>query len=249
MKKILITTLLIAAVIVPMVYPPFTAEADITSDLVAHWAWDASSSDSSGNGNDATQFGEPVYVSSPKIIGSYAIDLELDTADYFTTTLTSGSTFTWSAWIYAESFSTYHSILTIQAPNYMLFDVDASGNLSIWSSEGGFAGNNLGITGLSTGTWYHLALVREGDSTANGMKAYLNGTFMGAGNTGVWSSSDVIYIGGRQDAGTQLFDGVIDDTRVYSRALSAGDIEELYELGYPPTPPAATDGGTLILFE
>jgi hypothetical protein len=42
-------------------------------------------------------------------------------------------------------------------------------------------------------------------------------------------------LGNRTSTDAFDFNGFIDDVRIYSRALSAGDITQLYNLGYTPT--------------
>ena len=81
--------------------------------------------------------------------------------------------------------------------------------------------------------WLHLV-----GTYRNGVGAclYINGT-LEASNTGVsglinTSGSDPVTIGAQIDNGTlrRLWRGQIDDVRLYSRALSAAEVSELYSL-------------------
>jgi hypothetical protein len=80
---------------------------------------------------------------------------------------------------------------------------------------------------IFTGTWYHVALT-YGDSL---VKMYLNGNLVGS-----WTKSGTlgtdntvgVSIGNQPDgAGDRAFDGLIDDVRIYDRALTASEISEL----------------------
>ena len=212
-----------------------------TNGLVGYWTFDgadtpwtsssaATTLDKSGNNNTGTLTN--MSQSTSPAIGKIGQALYFDGSnDYVSTTLTSGKIFTWSAWFKSASVVTacgYQSIITIPGASYMLMDVCNSAG-SFWSSDG-MGGTNLLVTGLTNNTWYHLVLMREGDSITGGYKAYLNGVYKGQANTGIWSSADVIRIGNRSDV-AQPFNGTIDDVRIYNRALSAGEVADLYTMG------------------
>ena len=79
---------------------------------------------------------------------------------------------------------------------------------------------------LATGIWYHLALVTDGTDVL----MYRNGNSLAvsAGGTSLAPQSANIRIG----KGTSpIFDGIIDEVRIYADALSAADILTLYNLG------------------
>jgi hypothetical protein len=197
--------------------------------LVGYWNLDDGTStiatDFSGNGKTGTLTNGPTWVTGKR---GKAVSFD-GTNDHIATTHVSGKVFTWSAWFKANSFGSYQNIMDIGTPNYMLVLTDGS-SLGFWSADG-MSGSVLGTPTLSTGAWYHVTLVREGDSITNGYKAYLNGSYAGAANTGVWSSSDYFTIGGRVDGQVQYFPGTIDEVRIYNRALSAEEIQLLYTIG------------------
>jgi hypothetical protein len=194
--------------------------------LVAHWTFEegagTTTADKTGNGNTGALTNGPTWSA-----GKYGKAVSFDgTNDYVGTTLTIGKTFTWSAWFKAASFGSFQNIMDVGNPNYMLV-LTSSNSLGFWSADG-MSGGALGTSALSADTWYHVTFVREGDSITNGYKAYFNGAYTGAANTGTWSSTDYFVIGGRTDGQGQYFPGVIDDVRVYNRALSAQEVLNLY---------------------
>ena len=85
-------------------------------------------------------------------------------------------------------------------------------------------------TSIQTGQWYHLVGTYDG-STA---RLYVNGAEDGANSftsTGA-ANSNAVHIGARSDTtGSDQFDGVIDDVRIYDHALSVDEIARLYRLG------------------
>jgi len=182
--------------------------------------------DVSNGGNDGTCVG--MGSSCVFDVGKYGGSIKLDgDNDQITTDLTQSSVFTWSAWFNTlETTSDHESIITIKSPDYILMSLQ---NLrgAFWSSDG-MANVNLGVTGLSTNTWYHLVLVREGDNINEGYKAYLDGQLVGRDDTGVWSSVDVIRIGGREGFTSQRFKGNIDEVKIFDRALLPDEIYQLY---------------------
>ena len=80
---------------------------------------------------------------------------------------------------------------------------------------------------LSPGTWYHAAAIYDGSN----MKLYLNGTEVGStAKTGVPAADAGVnaWIGcNPPSAGSNAFDGTIDEVRLYSRALSETEIFSL----------------------
>ena len=80
------------------------------------------------------------------------------------------------------------------------------------SSDGStYSTNFTGGTALSTGTWYHIAVVRNGST----ITLYINGVSDGTGtfSSTVYSSSSFWTVASRANGGT-FFNGYIDDFRV-----------------------------------
>jgi hypothetical protein len=93
---------------------------------------------------------------------------------------------------------------------------------------------------LVTGVWTHMALVYDGSAVT----IYKDGEAVGSTVIqGPISSNPAVsaWIGGNPPSATSKpFDGVLDDVRVYERALSPAEIWQLALSdpgGTPPTPP------------
>jgi hypothetical protein len=88
---------------------------------------------------------------------------------------------------------------------------------------------DLGTT-LSTGTFYHIAITYN---TGGVVTAYLNGVKVDEDTgvaTSIFNSSSDVYIGSDTGTGSYM-DGVLDETGVWSRTLTAGEVSNLYNSG------------------
>jgi len=87
---------------------------------------------------------------------------------------------------------------------------------------------NLGIT---SGVWYHVAMVRRGVTGAWTAEMYLNGSFAWSGTTSINPGAASVWSIGRSGAyvgpGGTYFSGQLDDQRLYSRVLSPQEIRLL----------------------
>jgi hypothetical protein len=165
------------------------------------------------------------FVNGPTFNSSNQGNIIFDgTDDIINTTYVSSSVFTWSAWFKTDVVSSgYKNIISIPSPNYMLMLLDAStANLGFWSSDA-LGGTNLSTPTISINTWYNAVFVREGNSVTGGYKAYVNAVLYGNANTGTWSSSSILSLGGRTDV-SQFLDGNIAQVSIYNRVLSAAEI-------------------------
>jgi Cellulase (glycosyl hydrolase family 5)/Concanavalin A-like lectin/glucanases superfamily/Chitobiase/beta-hexosaminidase C-terminal domain len=88
---------------------------------------------------------------------------------------------------------------------------------------------------LSAGTWYHVVLVVDRDSLA-GTKIYVNNVNNTSGipniNTVDYSLGAGVSIGRWSGGGGENWDGIMDDFRLYSWALSEDEVRSLYEYGF-----------------
>lgn len=114
-------------------------------------------------------------------------------------------------------------------------DLGPGNNISFLTSPNGALNSNykLEITppqALKAGVWYHLAAVFDAQQQA--MRVYLNGNLIGSrsvpGKT-IHNSAAPFTLGTNFSHGnpTQFFDGLLDEWRVYTGALSQGAIQAL----------------------
>lgn len=216
---------------------------DPESGLVGWWEFEEGSGsiagDSSGNGNDGTIYGATWATGQ---IGG-ALDFN-GVSDYVNcgndSSLKPPLPITISAWVrLSGSGKTQYIVVSDnQASDYygVWFTVRPDNTLGVSYGDGGYPGavnrrSKIGTTALSEDTWYHVAVVIEGSTD---MSFYINGaddggTYSGSGGSLVYSSGSALI--GKEHNSAYPFDGKIDDVRIYNRALSEGEVEDLYEGG------------------
>jgi len=142
------------------------------------------------------------------------------------------------AWIYPINISYYTDPITcyvVVAGNSYLFRIDGFGEGSKLSwfvyIDNAIEPRLSSTYVLSLNTWYHVAGVYN---SSNGfMGLYINGalnnsrTRTGTPTLGYFS---VVNVGARPE-GTCFFYGLIDEVRIYNRALTADEIYEIYSKG------------------
>ena len=203
--------------------------------------YDTTLYDTSGYLGTATPSGTIGYSSdSPRYDGSYVFS---DTSHFkLTQPLVSPSQFTCSFWVKPTSLGSYAIITSnYNNPSSGFWIAVNCENSGLWFYNGSYARSNKGL--LTLNTWYHACLVfKDGVFTW-----YQNGE--AAGTTDLSSRSKTLGIAdtisiGNSFTGTQWntkFNGNISDFRMYSTALSAADVKELYN-----TPITITNTGVLM---
>jgi prepilin-type N-terminal cleavage/methylation domain-containing protein len=203
--------------------------------LVGYWNFEegagSSTVDQSGNGNAGVWSGSTPYYTSGRV-GSYAGQFN-GTDDVVTVsssnTLNITQAVTIAGWVYWRGMpdTAIHRIVDKNTKNY---------TLAIYGSNNAtnpdkliFAINNFTIGAyatfpVSTNNWYYVVGTYDGTAA----RLYINGSFnsQGAGIANIQTSALPLTIGW---AGTGInFNGLIDDVRIYNRALSAAEIQALY---------------------
>jgi hypothetical protein len=208
-----------------------TRGSSLANGLVGHWTFDGSDTgttvtDRSGQGNNGYFINGAT--SSAKTIGKLGQALNFDGSDdrvsFPSPTLDTVNSA--AVWVNAQE-SPLDAVVIGQNSSgtgqYLLY-ADAT-DLYYSVSVGVFA--NVAHGGIPVGQWTHLAVSRNGTSVT----FYKNGVSLGSdtlgGDTVV---NNIGSLGGYGD-GTFGFQGRIDDVRIYSRALSAAEIKQLYNLG------------------
>ena len=214
--------------------------------LVGHWALDegtgTTATDSSGNGNNAawsgTLAGTSGYYSAGKN-QSWAGSFDGST-DVITIPDASSLDFTGSgtlaAWVFVFGLPASGDTNWIALKGssgwgmgIRLINNSGTGQFSADVVTGGSLQSAQGTT-VTTGTWYHVACVF--DSTAQTVSLYVNGSFV----TSAPTPANTLRIGGDSSignypGGAQVWNGLIQDVRLYNVALSATDLEQLFTLG------------------
>jgi hypothetical protein len=209
----------------------FTTVSASSGALVASYAFNegagGSARDGSGNSNTGTISGATWTPA-----GKYGMGLEFNgTTDWVTVpnaaTLGLTNAMTLEAWIYPKALSGWKTVVMKEmtgALSYALYANDNSPRPATYVRMTGATLSN-GASGPSAAplnTWTHLAATYDGVT----LKLFVNGveaSSQPASGT-ISASTGPLHIGGNAIWG-EYFTGVIDEVRVYSRALTAGDIQ------------------------
>jgi glucose/arabinose dehydrogenase len=208
------------------------------SGLAAAHAFDegagTTAADASGHGLTGTLTGGATWS-----VGKYGTAVNLDGGDDFVnlgnpTGLQLTGSMTVSAWIYSAAFPADDAAIVSKKAGteagYQLDTTTDRGPRTIGFKLTRSSGGNMiryGATTLQLNTWYHVTGVY--DATARTMNVYLNGqldngALVGTVTASQRNSANNVNIGRRGGAGF-AFNGRIDDTRVYNRALSAAEVQ------------------------
>ncbi len=207
--------------------------------------------DVSGNSNQGTVYGGATWVDGKygKALSFDGTDDYVDCGDDLSLDITAHLTL--AVWFKLNTLNKYQYLISRDDAvnrNYALFVPDNNRiYFNIWSD--GLAKGLYSTRTFGTGEWYHVVGTYDGAQ----LKVYANGvlnctplSFVGA-----IDNDDVsVTIGSREDGMDRWVDGVIDEVRIYNRALTAAEIQAKYLYGLngyrvnPSTP--LTLSGTLV---
>ncbi len=96
------------------------------------------------------------------------------------------------------------------------------------------AGNSETLAGATTvadGSWHHVAGVYDGSE----VRLYVDGVLDASRSVGAFTldTTQVLRLGERWSGGSDRFSGTVDEARVYDRALTAAEIQELFGSASP----------------
>ena len=213
----------------------------LTNGLVGMWSFNGpdmsgvTAYDRSGQGNNGTITNGP-----SRVAGKVGQALNFDGSDDYvrraTLSGTPQSTMTISAWIKTGGTSLAYIVQNNRSPtsyqNEFIFMMGADGTITFWdyaTSAYGFATTQYSTRTVNNNTWKHVAFVKNGTSG----RYYIDGV----ADASPTAAADVTYgsndfvIGKNYRDNNAFFNGLIDEVRVYNRALSPDEVKRLYNMG------------------
>jgi hypothetical protein len=216
-----------------------------SDSIVGYWRLDKSVSgnggtvlDYSGRGKDGST-GDGINTGAEGVFSTNSFIFD-GSNDYVKTDLTtSPDHITISAWFKAQSWDSgcgnYIVGKEVNNNNDKSFMLRNCGNggLEYVMQDGGTTWYYARTDGLpTTGVWHHTVATYDGDTS----KIYLDGTLRDQ-NTGPSGSleknNENMWIGSDNSFTGRVFDGNIDEIRIYDRALSSTEVKNLYLNGKP----------------
>ena len=199
------------------------------TNLVALYTLDGNAQDTSGKGNNGTVNGNPVWVTAGKVGGALKFNGSTDYIDCGVgSTLNITDAVSISAWIKLAATGLDQKLASNQdgttggykmavfTDNRVEFEIRTSANASTLNRT------VAGGTTLTTNVWYHVVGVY---SQGNYIRTYVNGVLdrelVTTSILGTSTSSCKIGSSFTGDGG--LFNGTVDDVRIYNKALSAAE--------------------------
>ncbi|QEH37847.1 Copper resistance protein CopC [Aquisphaera giovannonii] len=199
-----------------------------TTDLVAEYTFDEGTGstihDLSGKGNNGTAS------NTTWTTGLFGSALSFDGADSWVTinsssslNLTSGMTL--EAWVKPAAASSNNQTILLKEQSgnlaYSLYATNQSGSPSAHAYVNGADRESAGSAGLPVNAWSFLTATFDGSD----LLLYVNGNLVSdqAVSGPIVTSTGALRIGGNSVWG-EYFQGLIDQVRIYSRPLNAGEI-------------------------
>ena len=209
------------AISVPAPAPQFQ---DIRTGLVAEWKFDEGSgttaSDTAGSSH-GTLVNGPLWTTGKKG-GALSFDGVNDYVNAASSSIPSG-TGAFEAWVYPKGYDSDVVSSGVPGNDFRIY------LKSIGSSNYGFYvyREDRIITALKPplNEWTHLVLVWN----SSGTMLYFNGNFQAQNTVAPRAFSQTGINIGRYTQAQFYFNGLIDEVRIYNRALSAAEIQQIYQ--------------------
>ena len=227
----------------------------LTTNLQGYWTLDEESgtrADSTANGNDLTDNNTVGFGTGKQ---DNAADFEATNTEYLSITdatqtgLDITGDLSFSMWINAESIGSENALfskVTAGEVGYRFRYQGGTNNRFLLSTDGI---QKLASKTLSTATWYHVA--GSYDASAGTCQIWVDGvplTLMTGLNTSISDNSEDFELGAITNIGfINEWDGLIDETAIWNKVLTFGEVQDLYAQGAAiPYAAAATDTGNAL---
>jgi len=195
--------------------------------LIAHYAFENDTLDSSGNALDGTIIGDPVFVD-----GVEGLALDFNGDDYVdcggNVEFSFTNAMTVSTWVKIRSITTAWMAMIAKGENAwrLGFNNDTTGvHYAFTGGARGWQAANT-ATELDFDQWYHVAATYD---TNVGATVYINGV-PDASNPdlgGIVTNEFSLLLGDNPEATGRFLDGMLDEVEIYDRALSGNEIRYL----------------------
>ncbi len=207
--------------IVVVVFMAVNAMATLSDGLVAHYEFEGNAKDSSGNGNDLLERKIEYKNGVEDSLSAYTngIDSTLKRDNFYI----SGNKITFSTWVKFEDIKEINPIIDHHAAyaiwykksNKLTFYIYGLDNMEL----------EVDYT-IQKNKWYYITAIYDGELK----KIYVNGTLIGSEQSQglLPNSSYPFFIMSDETAVYRYSNGFIDNFRIYNRALSETEIQELY---------------------
>lgn len=239
-----------------MLFPStaLAATQDVTAGLVGYWKLDEGNgthaNNSSGNNHVGTLNNAPSWTA-----GKSGTALSFHGGNTSVTignnVLTTSASFTVAAWVQLADVNTWHTAVSQDGSNvsgfFLQYTAPGAGGQFAFSLISSDSASSPTVRATSKfqplpNTWYHIAGVYDAGSKQS--RLYVNGALQNTASVpAAWNATGTTAIGRALFNASQVdfWSGLIDDVRVYNRALSDQEISSVYSVApaiSPVRPPA-----------
>jgi len=229
----------------------------ITNGLVAYYPFDGNANDESGNANHGTIQGGGTYGSGKVGQAFYLNGMNAYIEVASSPALQPTNAFSAEAWVnYDRITGSGDGAVIVSKGNQASGPTDWALSIStnrklrphVYINGSGWWYFDCATT-LTTGVWYHVAMVYDGTN----ITGYVNGMADGSETPGpstAQASDGTLSIGVHHYGGNLAgyFPGQIDELGIYNRALSSNEVAALYASEAPPIPPRAATATPTLAF-
>lgn len=207
------------------------AQAAHAANLLGQWTFNETAEDLTGNGNNAVFGGDPSFVSlGPTNQGISLNPSAGQYVDYGSSPLFSLTTaFTLESWVTIRALPSPGGEPLIFGKDHTLYGMTYYSNGNFYAYVGG--GSNTVATPLSLNQAYHLVQTWDGST----IRVYRNGVLSGtlASSAAPPTNGGNNLLSGRPGPsdGTPFLNAIIDETRIYSGALTPAEVTANFQAG------------------
>ena len=209
---------------------------NLSQGLVAHYEFEGNANDSSGNGNNGTEYGGVEFADG--IIGQAGSFDGVD--DYIL--VPNSSTFptnaiTLSYWINRDSIpSQLDNYISKELSFQSYLKSDGNFESGLWKGSAGQWSGYLADSNITNNLNKWILYTVTFDNDSKEAKSFINGVLVNATtktdiNAYLRDSSNPMYIGRNGSQSVYFINSKLDDLRIYNRALNESEIKELYKMG------------------
>lgn len=253
MQKYILTTLIPLIFLIPHIADAGTIIRPVmNSGLVGYWDFQEGAGDKaydkSGNGNHGTLTN--MDPNTDWVDGQIGQALDFDGSDDYVDCGSDSSItnindeFTGSAWIHREGGDEGDRVISIRDDSNNRGYILSGKGVEFFESTGN-KHDLVNDSWAALNEWYHIVAVKEDTETQSIIKIYKNGELLDSVSETKWdigSSDDSAIMGSDPCNSLHLFNGQIDEVRIYNRALSDSEIERLYKFTKPKIKAPTRDG-------
>jgi len=207
---------------------------NLNEGLIAYYPFNGNANDESGNGNHGLVTGAILTedrFGNAESAYSFDGDDYIDVGNNDSLNIIQGS-FSISVWVKSNDANTGRQAIIekdLAENNGLMLELNSgytpAGTVTCWE---GYDYDATSEIALSSNIWHHITVAYDG----NERKVYINGILRGMDTDSFGSAGSepltIGYADWNNNAYTSAFNGVIDEIRIYSRALTEAEIQALY---------------------